>query len=129
MPALLTSRIVAALSAAVFLSSVATVAQDVAGSKDHPAISRYAASVFVARNTNPGVPRSPNRAVVLLEIIEPTPMETGLVTVDAAAMATSEHGVAATRLRAVGVGMAAPVASNATEDGRAKNRRVELVRL
>jgi outer membrane protein OmpA-like peptidoglycan-associated protein len=54
------------------------------------------------------------------------------VTVDAAAMVfktlTSEHGMAATRLRAVGVGMAAPVASNATEDGRAENRRVELVR-
>jgi outer membrane protein OmpA-like peptidoglycan-associated protein len=41
---------------------------------------------------------------------------------------TSTYGVAASRLRAVGVGMAAPVASNATDDGRAKNRRVELVR-
>jgi outer membrane protein OmpA-like peptidoglycan-associated protein len=163
-----------------------------------------AASVFVARDTNPGVPRSHNRAVVLLEIVESTPMEAGLVTVDAAAMAaaiaetghvavygilfdtnradvkaesqpalkevaalmtrdatlsllivghtdnvggydanvtlsqrraeavfkelTSTHGVAPSRLRAVGVGMAAPVASNANEDGRAKNRRVELVR-
>jgi outer membrane protein OmpA-like peptidoglycan-associated protein len=162
------------------------------------------ASVFVARDTNPGVPRSLNRAVVLLEIVESTSMETGLVTVDAAAMATaiaetghvavygihfdtnsadvkaesqpalkevaalmardaklsllivghtdnvggydanvtlsqrraeavfkeltSTYGVAASRLRAVGVGMAAPVASNATEEGRAKNRRVELVR-
>ena len=335
MPALLTLRIAAGLSAAMVLSNIATGAQDVAGSKDHPAISRYAgstvigydarefdelvmplapllvtyppsppkvqrvegrvtrllylapaerstlevlrnyqtelqkagfktrftcggatacssqsngltlllfpasrsqtmkgqdlpfvltmpqderylaaeraasngttyASVFVARDTNPGVPQSHNRAVVLLEVVEPTPMETGLVTVDAAAMAkaieasgrvalygiyfdtnradvkpeslpalqqvaillkqnpklsllvvghtdnvggfdanmtlsqrraeavfkalTSEHGVAATRLRAVGVGMSAPVASNATEDGRAKNRRVELVR-
>jgi outer membrane protein OmpA-like peptidoglycan-associated protein len=41
---------------------------------------------------------------------------------------TSKHGVAPARLRAVGVGMAAPVAPNETEDGRAKNRRVELVR-
>ena len=38
------------------------------------------------------------------------------------------HGIASERLRAVGVGPVAPVASNATEEGRAKNRRVELVR-
>lgn len=38
-----------------------------------------------------------------------------------------EHGIAAQRLIAEGVGMAAPVASNATEQGRALNRRVELV--
>jgi OmpA-OmpF porin, OOP family len=41
---------------------------------------------------------------------------------------TSKYGVAANRLRAVGVGMAAPVASNESEDGRSKNRRVELVK-
>jgi OmpA-OmpF porin, OOP family len=162
------------------------------------------ASVLVAKDTNPGVPRSNNRIVVLLEVIETAPMDTGLVTVDASAMAkeiettghvplygihfdtnkaelkpesdgalqeiakllkqdttlrllvvghtdnvggfdanmalsesraaavfqalTSKHGIAPARLRAVGVGMAAPVASNETEDGRAKNRRVELVR-
>jgi len=40
----------------------------------------------------------------------------------------SAHGVAASRLQASGVGPLAPVASNDTEDGRAKNRRVELVR-
>lgn len=36
-------------------------------------------------------------------------------------------GVAAARLRGYGVGPLAPVASNAEESGRAKNRRVELV--
>ncbi|MFN3964136.1 MAG: OmpA family protein [Silanimonas lenta] len=36
-------------------------------------------------------------------------------------------GIAANRLFPVGVSFAAPVASNASEDGRAKNRRVELV--
>jgi len=41
---------------------------------------------------------------------------------------TSEHGIAAARLRAHGVGPFAPVASNDAEEGRAKNRRVELVK-
>lgn len=44
----------------------------------------------------------------------------------AAALANS-HGIAADRMVAEGVGMAAPVASNRTEEGRALNRRVELV--
>ncbi len=39
----------------------------------------------------------------------------------------SNHHIAAARLKAVGIGQAAPVASNKTEDGKAKNRRVELV--
>ncbi len=41
---------------------------------------------------------------------------------------TSRYGVASARLHAIGVGPVAPVASNDTEDGRAKNRRVELVK-
>lgn len=39
-----------------------------------------------------------------------------------------DQGVAATRLRSYGCGLFAPVASNDSEDGRAKNRRVELVK-
>ncbi|MCL0037832.1 DUF4892 domain-containing protein [Thermodesulfovibrionales bacterium] len=39
----------------------------------------------------------------------------------------SKHGVDANRLKAHGVGPLSPVASNKTEEGRAKNRRVELV--
>ena len=39
-----------------------------------------------------------------------------------------DHGVAAARLRAYGCGPFAPVASNDAEEGRAKNRRVELVK-
>lgn len=39
-----------------------------------------------------------------------------------------KQGIARDRLTAVGVGMAAPVASNDSEPGRAKNRRVELVK-
>jgi OmpA-OmpF porin, OOP family len=40
----------------------------------------------------------------------------------------TKHGVAAARLLPRGVGSLAPVASNDTEEGRAKNRRVELVK-
>jgi outer membrane protein OmpA-like peptidoglycan-associated protein len=40
----------------------------------------------------------------------------------------AQHGVAAARLRGYGVGPLAPVATNDTEEGRAKNRRVELVK-
>jgi outer membrane protein OmpA-like peptidoglycan-associated protein len=39
-----------------------------------------------------------------------------------------DHGIAAARLRSYGCGQFAPVASNDSEKGRAKNRRVELVK-
>jgi outer membrane protein OmpA-like peptidoglycan-associated protein len=41
----------------------------------------------------------------------------------------TKYGINANRLHPVGVSYAAPVASNNTEEGRAKNRRVELVEL
>lgn len=41
---------------------------------------------------------------------------------------TRDHGIAAERLFPFGVAFAAPIASNSDEDGRAKNRRVELVK-
>lgn len=40
----------------------------------------------------------------------------------------AQHGIAAARLKGHGVGPLCPVASNDTEEGRAKNRRVELVK-
>ena len=39
-----------------------------------------------------------------------------------------KHGIAASRLKEAGVGPLAPVAANDTEEGRARNRRVDLVR-
>jgi outer membrane protein OmpA-like peptidoglycan-associated protein len=38
-----------------------------------------------------------------------------------------KYGIAPERLDSFGCGLYAPVASNENEDGRAKNRRVELV--
>ena len=40
---------------------------------------------------------------------------------------TRSYGIDAGRLVSSGVGLQAPVASNATDEGRAKNRRVELL--
>jgi OOP family OmpA-OmpF porin len=45
-----------------------------------------------------------------------------------AAELAGAHGVAASRLKGFGAGPLAPVAENDSEAGRAKNRRVELVR-
>lgn len=39
------------------------------------------------------------------------------------------HGIARERLTPAGGGMIAPVASNRTDAGRAKNRRLEIVEL
>jgi outer membrane protein OmpA-like peptidoglycan-associated protein len=41
---------------------------------------------------------------------------------------TTTHGIAPARLKGYGVGPLVPVASNDTSEGRAKNRRVELVK-
>lgn len=42
---------------------------------------------------------------------------------------TTKYGIAATRLTAFGNGPYAPVGTNRTDDGRAKNRRVEIVEI
>jgi outer membrane protein OmpA-like peptidoglycan-associated protein len=47
---------------------------------------------------------------------------------EAVVAALAKEGIAPARLKSFGNGPFAPIASNATEDGKAKNRRVELVR-
>jgi outer membrane protein OmpA-like peptidoglycan-associated protein len=161
-------------------------------------------SVYVATNRATHHKETQDHPVILLDVVDAVPIETGMVTIDAAAMAkdisstghvalygiyfdtdkwdlkpesqptlqeiakllkkdpslrlyivghtdtvggfdynvglserraaavvkelTAKHGIAAVRLKPAGVGMLAPVAPNDTEQGRAKNRRVELVR-
>jgi ribosomal protein L34 len=42
---------------------------------------------------------------------------------------TGKYGISSERLFPFGVSFAAPLASNDSEEGRAKNRRVELVKM
>jgi OmpA-OmpF porin, OOP family len=169
-----------------------------------PGSSNVYVSIYVATEKNSALERLSERAVILLDVIEPTTMETGRVTVNAEAMArdiaatghvalyeiyfdfgsadlkpesdtalkeialllrkdpklrlfvvghtdnvgafqtnldlskrraasvvralTTTQGIDASRLQAEGVGMLAPLAPNDTDAGRARNRRVELVR-
>jgi len=46
----------------------------------------------------------------------------------AVAEAIAAAGISSNRLDSVGYGQERPIADNRTEDGRAKNRRVELVK-
>jgi OOP family OmpA-OmpF porin len=161
-------------------------------------------SVYVATNRATHHKETQDHPVILLDVIDAVPIETGMVTIDAAAMAkdisstghvalygiyfdtdkadlkpesqptlqeiakvlkhdaslklyivghtdnvggfdyniglsqrraaavvnelTAKHGIAATRLKPAGVGMLSPVGPNDHEEGRAKNRRVELVK-
>jgi outer membrane protein OmpA-like peptidoglycan-associated protein len=161
-------------------------------------------SVYVATNRGNYHQETLDHPMILLDVIDAVPIETGMVTIDAAAMAkdisstghvalygihfdtdksdpkpesqptlqeiakllkqdaslklyivghtdnvglfdynialsdrraaavvkelTVKHGIAATRLKPAGVGMLSPVAPNDGGEGRARNRRVELVK-
>jgi outer membrane protein OmpA-like peptidoglycan-associated protein len=161
-------------------------------------------SLYVAMETGTAFPETKDRVAVLLDVVEAKPMETKMVTVDAATMAkdiaatgrvalyglyfdtdktelkpesapsldeigkllkaqpdlkvyivghtdnvggfdyntglsqrraksvvdrlVQSYGIVPDRLKAVGAGLIAPVASNDDEAGRSKNRRVEIVK-
>ena len=95
---------------ASFLLAQAT---DKGGSRDHPILKRYgSSSVFqysVKEFADYNLSLSKRRATAV------------------AAELSSRYGVGANRLHPEGAGAMAPVASNHTDAGRAKNRRVELV--
>jgi OmpA-OmpF porin, OOP family len=186
----------------VFALSLATDQQLMTAKRTSAGADAYV-SVYVATATLPDHTETFEHTIILLDVVETVPLESKMVTVDAAAMAkevaatghvalygiyfdtnktdikpesapaideiakflkqdpkvlvyvvghtdnvggyeynmglsqrradavvkelTSKHGVPATRLRAVGTGPVAPLAPNETEEGRAKNRRVELV--
>lgn len=82
---------------------------------------------------------------VQVDVIEMKPMDSGLIAVNAEGLGantelsqrradavskvlTAKYGVAPARLQAAGDGPTAPVASNDSGEGRAKKRRVELVK-
>lgn len=78
--------------------------------KRHPEVSLY----IVGHTDNTGsyegnMSLSANRAKAVIQALQ------------------SRHGLSGARLQAVGVGPVAPVASNSTDDGKAQNRRVEIV--
>jgi len=54
--------------------------------------------------------------------------ESPVISSSVAQLLSATYGVLAARLRAIGDEPSAPVASNDSEEGRAKNRRVELVK-
>jgi OmpA-OmpF porin, OOP family len=161
-------------------------------------------SVYVATNRATYHKETQDHPVIVLDVVDAVPIETGMVTIDAAAMAkdlsttghvalygihfdtdkadpksesqptlqeiakllkqdaslklyivghtdnvglfdynvglserraaavvkelTAKHGIAAARLKPAGVGMLSPVAPNDGDEGRAKNRRVELMK-
>ncbi len=89
-------------------------ATDVAGSGDHPLVGRYEGAKIVGHTDNKGTAEynldlSSRRATNVVAAL------------------TAVYGVAPDRLSSEGAGLTQPVASNDTEDGRAKNRRVELI--
>jgi hypothetical protein len=139
--------IVAALVAVTPRAALAQLS-DVKGSKDHPMVSRYPGSVIIGYDF-----RKFDEFVIPLGVLrraddggrptlEPTRSQkvegrvtrilyTALSERRAVAVVkelTTRHGIAGTRLKPAGVGMLSPVAPNDGEEGRAKNRRVELVK-
>ena len=89
-----------------------TTAQDVDGAKDHPLFNRlpdYYIDDYRENEFDYNMDLSRRRAEAVVEVL------------------VSTHGVDLDRLEPHGVGPLVPASSNRSDDGRAENRRVELV--
>jgi OOP family OmpA-OmpF porin len=131
------------LGVAAWLPAASATAQlaDVGGSKDHPSIKRYtdktdikSESAQALREIATLLEQDPE---LTLHVVGHTDNVGGdaynmdLSRRRASAVVTalaSQHGIDAARLKPAGVGPLAPVARNDGEEGRARNRRVELVK-
>ena len=139
----------AAVAAALWLAS--GYAKDVSGSNDHPALSRIAGStIAMYERKDQAEIRIPLERVIfdlqtqkfnafktisasgrLTRITGDFESNRNLSQRRAESVANAlvtGFGIAPDRLVPFGVSYAAPVASNATAEGRSQNRRVELVR-
>src|SRR5476649_1357406 len=120
------------MAAVVCLCAVPALAQDkdADGSKDHPMFSRmpgyyieeYDAQDFSIVELDTDPPKKvEGRFWKISYLLMENARKVGPVLVQSA-------GIAADRLTTAGFGDTKPVAPNTTDDGRAQNRRVELVK-
>jgi hypothetical protein len=94
--------------------------EDAEGSKDHPAVKRYPGSYISSFNEKEFEVFPFPISGTAVEKARAESVKQWLV---------SKHGAEASRLETAGFGDTKPVAENKTDEGRAQNRRVELVRL
>jgi hypothetical protein len=130
----------------VLMLGVSAQAQekDIAGSKDHPLVTRmpgyfissYEVKEFDAMDSPYATgadARWEGRTTRIGYTVQPGGRQVSMIQIarnyEAAAVVAAlvGRGIDAARLKAAGVGPYSPVATNRTDDGKSKNRRVELV--
>ena len=104
--------------------------QDVKGSKDHPLLSRMPDFRITGYKDTEYDSYRFNNQDKKLETIEGHKyyIEYNLNAGAVVNTLITKYGILSTRLKSYGVASLAPVASNDTEEGKAKNRPVELVK-